>query len=77
MTGVSPFQDPAPPRLAFLVWGAGLAAYIVAVTGRTSLGVAGLEAIDRFGISASTLSLFSVVQLAVYAAAQVPVGIVL
>nr|WP_240646095.1 MFS transporter [Georgenia sp. SYP-B2076] len=74
---MSPFQDPAPPRLAFLVWGAGLAAYIVAVTGRTSLGVAGLEAIDRFGISASTLSLFSVVQLAVYAAAQVPVGIVL
>ncbi|GAA1624035.1 MFS transporter [Georgenia ruanii] len=74
---MSPFRDPAPPRLAFAVWGAGLAAYVVAVTGRTSLGVAGLQAADRFEISAATLSLFSVVQLAVYAAAQIPVGLLL
>ena len=77
MAVVSPFRDPAPPRLAFAVWGAGLAAYVVAVTGRTSLGVAGLQAADRFEISAATLSLFSVVQLAVYAAAQIPVGLLL
>ncbi|MFH5822569.1 nitrate/nitrite transporter [Georgenia sp. AZ-5] len=74
---MSPFRDPAPARLAYTVWGAGLAAYVVAVTGRTSLGVAGLQAVDRFEISAAALSMFSVVQLAVYAAAQVPVGIVL
>jgi sugar phosphate permease len=63
--------------VAATVWGAGLAAYIVATTGRTSLGVAGLQAVERFDISASVLSLFVVVQLGVYAAAQVPVGIVL
>ncbi|GAA4286792.1 MFS transporter [Georgenia daeguensis] len=77
MAAVSPFQAPAPSRVAATVWGAGLAAYIVATTGRTSLGVAGLQAVERFDISASVLSLFVVVQLGVYAAAQVPVGIVL
>lgn len=77
MSGVSPFTAPAPTRTALLVWGAALAAYVVAVTGRTSLGVAGLQAVDRFDISAATLSLFSVVQLAVYAAAQIPVGLLL
>ncbi|WP_226921583.1 MFS transporter [Georgenia subflava] len=74
---MSPFHAPAPTRVALTVWGAGLVAYIVAVTGRTSLGVAGLQAAERFDISASTLSMFSVVQLAVYAAAQVPVGMLL
>ncbi|MHB1287858.1 MFS transporter [Georgenia sp.] len=74
---MSPFNEPAPPRTAFLVWGAALAAYVVAVTGRTSLGVAGLQAVAQFEISAATLSLFSVVQLAVYAAAQIPVGLLL
>ncbi len=64
-------------RLAFFVWGIGLAAYVVAVAGRTSLGVAGLQAADRFSIDASTLATFSVVQLAVYAAAQIPAGMVL
>ncbi|MFC7404162.1 MFS transporter [Georgenia alba] len=62
---------------ALAVWAVGLAAYVVAVTGRTSLGVAGLEAVDRFGISASVLATFSVVQLGVYAAAQIPAGMLL
>lgn len=77
MADVSPFTAPARPRTAALVWGAALVAYVVAVTGRTSLGVAGLQAVERFEIGATTLSLFSVVQLAVYAAAQVPVGLLL
>ncbi|WP_241236933.1 MFS transporter [Georgenia faecalis] len=71
------FQAPAPARTALAVWGAGLVAYVVAVTGRTSLGVVGLEAAERFDISAAGLSMFVVIQLAVYAAAQVPVGIIL
>lgn len=70
-------EAPAPTRVALVVWGTGLLAYVVAVTGRTSFGVAGLPAAERFGISASVLSLFVVIQLAVYAAAQVPVGMVL
>jgi sugar phosphate permease len=70
-------QAPAISRRALLIWGAGVAAYIVAVFQRTSLGVAGVEAAHRFGIGASVLAMFSVAQLAVYAAMQIPVGILL
>lgn len=54
-----------------------LSVYMLAVFHRTSLGVAGLLAADRFDISAGQLSTFTVVQLAVYAAMQVPVGVLL
>ncbi len=64
-------------RRAYLVWGTGVAAYVVAVVHRTSLGVTGLETADRFGASASVLASFAVVQLFVYAALQVPVGVLL
>ncbi len=74
---MSPFQAPAPRRAALTVWAAGLFAYVVAVASRTSFGVAGLPATERFEISAAVLSLFPVLQLAVYAGAQVPVGMVL
>lgn len=77
MTSASPRTGSAHgsvgSRLAFLLWRTG-PAYVVAVAGRTSLGVAGLQAVDRFSIDASTLATFSVVQLAVYAAAQIPAG---
>jgi len=59
------------------MWGLGVFAYTVAVFHRASLGVAGLDAEQRFGINAGVLSLLGVVQLAVYAAMQVPVGVVL
>jgi len=49
-------------------------AYAVAVFQRTSLGVAAAPATQRFGIGASMLSTFAVVQLIVYAAMQIPVG---
>jgi sugar phosphate permease len=62
-------------RRAWLVWGAGLAAYVVAVLQRTSLGVAGLDAARRFDVSASVLATFAVVQLLVYAGLQIPVGV--
>jgi MFS family permease len=64
-------------RKALLVWGVGMFAYVAAVFHRSSLGVAGVEAAHRFGVSASVLALFSVAQLAVYAAMQVPVGVLL
>ena len=64
-------------RRAYLVWGIGVLAYAVAVFHRSSLGVAGTEAAQRFGVSAATLALFSMVQLFVYAAMQVPVGVLL
>jgi len=57
-----------------VVWGTAVAAYMVAVLQRSSLGVAGVEAAERFEISASVLSSLGVVQIMVYAALQVPVG---
>ena len=64
-------------RRAYLVWGAAVLAYVVAVLDRSSLGVAGLEAGHRFGASAAVLASFVVVQLLVYAGLQLPVGLAL
>ena len=64
-------------RRAWVIWSVGLSVYVLAVFHRTSLGVAGLLAADRFDISAAELSTFTVVQLAVYAAMQIPVGVLL
>lgn len=64
-------------RRAWLVWGIAVFAYMVAVLQRSSMGVAGVEATHRFDVSASLLSTLAVVQLIVYAALQIPVGIML
>lgn len=64
-------------RRAFAIWGTALAVYVLAIFHRTSLGVAGLMAADRFGINASQLATFTVLQLAIYAAMQIPVGVML
>ncbi|MFC5665857.1 nitrate/nitrite transporter [Kitasatospora misakiensis] len=68
---------PQPPggRAAWLAWSIGVTVYVLAVIHRTSLGVAGLDAADRFGIGASALSTFSILQVLVYAAMQIPVGV--
>ena len=47
----------------------------MAVFNRSSLGVAGLDAEHRFGISAAALSTFSMLQMLVYAGMQIPVGL--
>jgi len=64
-------------RRAYVVWLVGLLAYAVAVFQRGSLGVAAVDAQERFSAGASAVSLFLVLQLAVYAGLQVPVGIAL
>jgi sugar phosphate permease len=51
--------------------------YVLAVFNRSSLGVAGLLASERFHIAATQLSVFTMVQLFVYAAMQIPVGALL
>ncbi len=61
----------------WIVWATGLLAYIIAVLDRTTLGVSGLQAADRFAASPSVLSTFVVLQVVVYAAAQVPAGLLL
>ena len=70
-------RAPRTPPRAWAVWGLAVLAYAVAVFHRGSLGVTGLTAQHRFGASAAQLSLFSVLQLGVYAALQVPVGALL
>lgn len=62
---------------SWIVWATGLLAYIVAVLDRTTLGVSGLQAADRFDASPSVLSTFVVLQVIVYAGAQVPAGLLL
>ncbi|WP_235003289.1 MFS transporter [Blastococcus haudaquaticus] len=64
-----------PMGRAYVVWLVGLLAYAVAVFHRASLGVAGVDAQERFSAGASAVSLFLVLQLAVYAGLQVPVGV--
>jgi MFS family permease len=62
---------------AWIVWSAGLLAYVVAVLDRTTLGVSGLDAAARFGASPGVLSTFVVLQVIVYAGAQIPAGLLL
>jgi MFS family permease len=62
-------------RRALAVWVVGLMVYLLAVFHRSSLAVAGLAATQRFGIGASALATFVMLQLLVYAAMQIPVGL--
>jgi MFS family permease len=66
-----------PSTRALTVWAVALLAYAVAVFHRSSLGVAAVDAQERFSTGASAVSLFLVLQLAVYAGLQVPVGVAL
>ncbi|WP_322921037.1 MFS transporter [Nocardioides renjunii] len=64
-------------RRAWVIWLVALSVYILAVFHRSSLGVAGIIASERFDISATSLATFTVLQLVVYAGMQVPVGVLL
>jgi sugar phosphate permease len=79
MSGTPPsgLRFPLDGRRAWAVWAAAIAVYVLAVFHRTSLGVAGLEAAHRFGVSSSQLSTFTILQVLVYAAMQLPVGALL
>ena len=62
---------------AHLVWAVGVFAYLCAVSGRAAFGVASVEASARFGADGTLLSMFGVVQLGTYTAAQIPAGLLL
>lgn len=67
---------PANPGLRpWLIWMAGALVYLMAVFHRTSFGVAGLDALERFGVGAAVLSTFTVLQVGVYAGMQIPTGL--
>ncbi len=67
----------APSWRAWVIWGISVAGYVLAITNRTSLAAVGVDAADRFMADASTLSMFAVLQLGVYGAMQIPVGLLL
>lgn len=60
---------------SWVVFGGAVFAYIVGVTQRTSFGVLGVDATERFGVTAAAISTVAVVQIIVYAALQIPVGV--
>ncbi|TNC22669.1 MFS transporter [Amycolatopsis alkalitolerans] len=62
-------------RRSWFIWFTAALVYLLAVFHRTSFGVAGLEAADRFGVGAAALSAFTVLQVGVYAAMQIPTGV--
>jgi MFS family permease len=62
-------------RRSWLIWLAAVAVYLLAVFHRASFGVAGLQAAERFGIGAAALSTFTVLQVGVYTAMQIPTGV--
>jgi sugar phosphate permease len=62
-------------RRPIVIWSVGVGVYLLAVFHRTSLGVAGPQAAERLDLSAGQLSTFVMLQLGVYAAMQVPTGI--
>jgi MFS family permease len=59
---------------SWVVFGGAVFAYIVGVTQRTSFGVLGVDATERFHVTAATISTVAVIQIVVYAVLQIPVG---
>ncbi len=76
-----PTKQTAPAKqhlnVGAITLGVATFAYFVAVIQRSSMGVAALDARDRFDVNAATLSALGVAQLVVYAAMQIPVGMLL
>ena len=70
----SPIPTTVTPR-AVGIWVTGVLVYVMAVLGRTSLGVVSVDALDQFQINAGQLAVFTTMQLATYAFAQIPAGL--
>ena len=60
---------------SWIVFGGAVFAYLIGVTQRTSFGVLSVDATERFHVNAAAVSTVAVVQIVVYAALQIPVGI--
>jgi MFS family permease len=60
---------------SWIVFGGAVFAYLIGVTQRTSFGVLSVDATERFHVNAAAVSTVAVVQIIVYAALQIPVGI--
>lgn len=69
--------DDRARRSSWLVWATAVGVYFLALLHRSSLGVAGPDAVERLGISATELGAFVMVQLGLYALMQVPAGLLI
>ncbi|NLA65373.1 MAG: MFS transporter [Leucobacter sp.] len=63
--------------LPWAVWGVAATAYAIAIINRSSFASLGTVTQNHFGIDATTLATFAVIQLAIYAGMQIPVGTLL
>lgn len=66
----------SPRWLRVAVWAFACVAYLAAIMSRTSLSATSAIASDRFELSSDQLAAFGILQLVVYAAAQIPLGMV-
>lgn len=64
----------AGTRRAYAVWAVGVTAFTLTVMHRTTLGVAGIEASERFAISPAVLSGLMLAQTLVFLTLQIPSG---
>lgn len=62
-------------RLALFMWILGVVSYGIAVINRSSFAALGPTAQDYFAVDATVLSSFAVMQILLYTAMQIPVGI--
>ncbi|WP_017559516.1 MFS transporter [Nocardiopsis baichengensis] len=67
--------EPVGGARAWLVWAVGVGVYFLAMFHRNGLGVAALQAQERFDVGPALLSLLPMLQLLVYVVLQVPAGI--
>lgn len=63
--------------MKWLVWAVAIAAYVFSIINRSSFSALGATAQTHFGVEATAISLFIMLQLVVYASWQVPVGALL
>ncbi len=68
---------PVPLKRGPIVLTVGAVAYLSAVTQRSTMGVAAIEATHRFHTNASELASLAVWQILIYALMQIPVGVLL
>jgi MFS family permease len=62
---------------SWVVFAGGVLVYLVGITQRTSFGIAGVDATERFAVTAAAVSSVAVAQVVVYAGLQIPVGLLL
>lgn len=73
--GAAPPAGPRGGARAWLVWGIAVGTYFLAMFHRNGLGVAALEAQERFAVGPAVLSFMPMLQLLVYVLLQVPSGL--